>query len=249
VVDDDPSVRSLLAKTLEKEGYRVISAGNGVEALALARAHRPQAITLDVLMPQMDGWGTLKELKADAGLRDIPVIMVTVLNERGMAIPLGAADFVTKPVDRQRLATILREHCASPGSTSILVVEDDLPTREALCRTLVSMGYAAHAAVNGRSGLDWLAGHPAPGLILLDLMMPEMDGFEFLRELRQRPAFADVPVIVVTAKELSAEDVRILSGQTERIIAKDPAYLTELAAAVRGRLGRQPARAAERIAN
>ena len=112
VVDDDPTVRSLLAKTLEKEGYRVISARNGVEALALAREHRPQAITLDVLMPQMDGWGALKELKADAELRDIPVIMVTVLNERGMAIPLGAADFVTKPVDRQRLTAILRDHCA-----------------------------------------------------------------------------------------------------------------------------------------
>src|SRR5262249_10209954 len=127
VVDDDPTVGSLLAKTLEKEGYRVILAGNGVEALALAREHRPQAITLDVLMPHMDGWAALKELKADAGLRDIPVIMVTVLNERGMAIPLGAADFMTKPVDRQRLAAILRDHCANPGSASILVVEDELP--------------------------------------------------------------------------------------------------------------------------
>ena len=162
VVDDDPSVRGLLAKTLEKEGYRVIPARNGVEALALAREHRPQAITLDVMMPQMDGWGALKELKADAALRDIPVIMVTVLNERGMAIPLGAADFVTKPVDRQRLTAILREHCAGPSDASILVVEDDPPTREALCRSLASMGHVAHEAVNGRSGLDWLASHPAP---------------------------------------------------------------------------------------
>jgi signal transduction histidine kinase/CheY-like chemotaxis protein len=249
VVDDDPSVRSLLARTLENEGYRVISAGNGVEALALAREHRPQAITLDVLMPQMDGWGALKELKADADLRDIPVIMVSVLHERGMAIPLGAADFVTKPVDRQRLTAILREHCANPSGNPILVVEDDLPTREALCRSLAGMGYAAYAAVNGRDGLSWLANHPAPSLILLDLMMPEMNGFEFLRELRKRPALVDVPVIVVTAKELTAEDVRILSGQTELIIAKGQEYLTELAAAVRGRLAQQPAREAERIAN
>jgi CheY-like chemotaxis protein len=249
VVDDDASVRGLLARTLENEGYRVIPAGNGIEALALARAHRPQAITLDVLMPQMDGWGALKELKADAALRDIPVIMVTVLNERGMAIPLGAADFVTKPVDRQRLTAILREHCADPSDASILVVEDDLPTREALCRSLAGMGYAAGAAVNGRDGLDWLAKHPAPSLILLDLMMPEMDGFEFLRELRKQPAFVDVPVIVVTAKELTAEDVRILNGQTEKIITKDQTYLTELAAAVRGRLARQPAREMELVAN
>ena len=250
VVDDDPSVRGLLTKTLEKEGYRVVSAGNGVEALALAREHRPQAITLDVLMPQMDGWSALKEFKADATLRDIPVIMVSVLNERGMAIPLGAADYVTKPVDRQRLAEILREHCADDmRSASILVVEDDTATRELLCHSLTGMGYAAFAAVNGRSGLDWLAGHPAPSLILLDLMMPEMDGFEFLRELRKQPAFFDLPVIVVTAKELTPDDVRILSGQTERIIPKDQSYLTELAAAVRGRLARQPAREAERVAD
>jgi adenylate cyclase len=249
VVDDDPSVRGLLTKTLEKEGYRVVSAGNGVEALALAREHRPQAITLDVLMPQMDGWSALKEFKADATLRDIPVIMVSVLNERGMAIPMGAADYVTKPVDRQRLAEILREHCADMRSASILVVEDDTATRELLCHSLTGMGYAAFAAVNGRSGLDWLAGHPAPSLILLDLMMPEMDGFEFLRELRKQPAFFDLPVIVVTAKELTPDDVRILSGQTERIITKDQSYLTELAAAVRGRLARQPAREAERVAD
>jgi CheY-like chemotaxis protein len=111
------------------------------------------------------------------------------------------------------------------------------------------MGYAAYAAVNGRDGLDWLANHPTPSLILLDLMMPEMDGFEFLRELRKQPAFVDVPVIVVTAKELTVEDVRMLSGQTDGIIAKDQAYLTELAAAVRGRLAQQPAHAAERVVN
>jgi signal transduction histidine kinase/DNA-binding response OmpR family regulator/HAMP domain-containing protein len=249
VVDDDPTVRSLLAKTLEKEGYRVVSARTGVEALALARAHRPQAITLDVLMPQMDGWRALKELKADAELHDIPVIMVTVLNERGMAIPLGAADFVTKPVDRQRLTAILRKHCANPSSASILVVEDDLPTRETLCRSVATMGYVPHVAINGRSALDWLGNHPAPSLILLDLMMPEMDGFEFLEELRKRPALVDVPVIVVTAKELTAEDVRILSGQSERIIVKGQAYLTELAAAVRRRLVRQSSAGMELVAS
>jgi CheY-like chemotaxis protein len=241
VVDDDPAVLALLAKTIEKEGYRVICASNGIEALALARAHRPQAITLDVMMPQLDGWGALKELKADVDLRGIPVVMVSVLDERGMAIPLGAVDFVTKPVDRQRLAAILREHCASPGSDSILVVEDDEPTREVLCHTLVGLGYAAAAAASGRGGLDWLASHPAPNLILLDLMMPEMDGFEFLRELRKQPAYAHVPVIVVTAKELTAGDVDALRGQTARIIAKDRTYLDELAAAVRGHMPRQPA--------
>jgi CheY-like chemotaxis protein len=126
---------------------------------------------------------------------------------------------MTKPVDRQRLAAILRDYCADQSSASILVVEDDLPTLETLCRSLASMGYTANAALNGRSGLDWLANYPTPDLILLDLMMPEMDG--------------------LTAKELTAEDIRILGGQTERIIAKDQAYLTELADAVREHLARQ----------
>jgi CheY-like chemotaxis protein len=198
-------------------------------------------------MPQMDGWGVLKELKADAHLRDIPVIMVTVLNERGMAIPLGATDFLTKPVDRQRLTSILREHCIIPSSASILVVEDDVATREMLCRSLMSMGYIAHAAVNGRNALNWLGSHPVPSLILLDLLMPELDGFEFLQELRKQPAFVDIPVIVVTAKDLTAEDYRILSGQTERIIAKDQAYLNELTVAVRVRLAQHPTREAERL--
>jgi signal transduction histidine kinase/CheY-like chemotaxis protein len=240
VVDDDPMVHDLLAKTLDKEGYRVISALSGAEALAMARKHRPQAITLDVLMPRMDGWTTLKELKGDAELNSIPVIMVSNLHERGLAIPLGAADYMTKPIDKPRLAAILREHCADPDTASILVIEDDLSTSDVLCRTLTGLGYASHPVVNGREGLDWLAGHPAPNLILLDLMMPEMDGFEFLRELRKRPPSANIPVIVVTAKALTDEDIQLLIGQTERIIAKDANYLGELSVALRALLQRQP---------
>src|SRR3954451_19827052 len=118
VVDDDALVRGLLGRIIENDGYRVLTAGRGVEALVLAREHQPTAITLDVMMPQMDGWRALKELKADAGLRHIPVIMVSVLNERGMAIPLGAADFVTKPIDRQHLTAILRQHCTGLGGDS-----------------------------------------------------------------------------------------------------------------------------------
>src|SRR5260221_14471570 len=115
---------------------------------------------------------------------------------------------------------ILGDHCASPNSASILVVEDDLPFRETLCRSVASMGYVAHVAVNGRSALDWLGNHPVPSLILLDLMMPEMDGFQFLQELRKRSSFVDVPVIVGAAKGLNAGEVRILSGQKGRMMAK-----------------------------
>ncbi len=239
VVDDDPLAQELLGKTLEKEGYRVIAALNGADALTLARQHRPQAITLDVLMPKMDGWSALKELKADAALRDIPVIMVSNLNERGMAIPLGAADYLTKPVDKQRLAVVLHEHCGNPGTSSILIIEDDLPTSDVLCRTIAGMGYTSAAVMNGREGLDWLDSHPAPSLILLDLMMPEMDGFVFLRELHRRPLVSSVPVIVVTAKTLTHEDIRRLGERAERIIAKDESWLDDLKGALRMRLDRR----------
>ena len=162
VVDDDPYGAWSARQDPRKRGLsRHIGRQwrRGASARARAQTTGDHARRADAA----DGWlGALKELKADVELRDIPVIMVTVLNERGMAIPLGAADFVTKPVDRQRLAAILREHCADRSSASILVVEDDLPTRETLCRSLASMGYAADAALNGRSGLDWLANHPAP---------------------------------------------------------------------------------------
>ena len=245
VVDDDAATQSLLAKALDKEGYRVIAAYSGAEALILARKHKPQAITLDILMPRMDGWTVLKELKVDAELRDIPVIMVSNLSERGLAMPLGAADYMTKPVDRQRLAAMLREHCGDPGTTTILVIEDDPPTRDLICRSIESLGYAGHAASNGRSGLAWLEANKAPSLIVLDLMMPEMDGFEFLRELRQRPGLVYLPVIVVTAKELTNEDIQLLSGQTDRIITKDGSYVEELSMALRSRLKRIVERAAE----
>jgi adenylate cyclase len=239
VVDDDPFAQELLGKTLEKEGYRVIAALRGADALTLARQHQPQAITLDVLMPKMDGWSALKELKADVALRDIPVIMVSNLNERGMAIPLGAADYLTKPVDKQRLAAVLHEHCGNPGASSILIIEDDLPTSDVLCRTIAGMGYTSHAVMNGREGLDWLDSHPAPSLILLDLMMPEMDGFVFLRELHQRPLVPNVPVIVVTAKTLTHEDIRKLGERVDRIIAKDESWLDDLKRALRMRLDRR----------
>ena len=191
------------------------------------------------MMPQLDGWGALKELKADAELRDIPVIMVTVLNERGMAIPLGAADFMTKPVDRQRLTAILREHCAGPSGASILVVEDDLPTREALCRTLESMGHVAHATVNGRNGLDWLASHPAAKP---DLARPDDAGDGRLRVsagAAQTAGVREYPGHRGDGEGADRGGCPHSKWTDRRVIAKDQTYLTELAAAVRGRLARQ----------
>ncbi len=234
VVDDDATARDLLTRTLESKGYRVIAARHGLEALALARQHKPQAITLDVMMPQLDGWSVLKQLKEDDELQSIPVIMVTILNERALAIPLGAAELLTKPIDRRRLTALLENYCgdARPDRT-VLVIEDDTATRDLLCRSVSGAGYKAEAAVNGQDGLDWLSRNPAPDLILLDLMMPNLDGFGFLRELRKQRAFDRLPVIIVTAKELSADDMEKLRDLRAEILTKDHDYLEELASAMR----------------
>lgn len=228
VVDDDPVARDLLSRTLENKGYRVITARHGLEALALARQHKPDAITLDVMMPQLDGWGVLKQLKEDRELRNIPVIMVTILNERGLAIPLGAVELLTKPVDRNRLTSLLEEYCGDQADKSILIIEDDQATRDLLGRSVSSLGYKSKVAVNGQDGLDWLSKNPPPDLILLDLMMPKLDGFGFLRELRKNRGYDAIPVIIVTAKDLSPHDVENLKELGADIVTKDNDYLQDL---------------------
>lgn len=241
VVDDDATARDLLTRTLESKGYRVISARHGLEALALARQHRPQAITLDVMMPQLDGWGVLRQLKDDPELRDIPVIMATILNERTLAIPLGAAELLTKPVDRQRLVSLMAQYCGDTKGNTVLVVEDDDATRELLCRLVTGAGYRASATINGRDGLDWLATNTAPDMILLDLMMPNLDGFGFLSELRRQRAYDQLPVVIVTAKELSDDDLQRLKELRAEIVTKDHDYLGELETIMRQCLNQEMA--------
>jgi len=242
VVDDDPAVLDLLGITLGKEGYRVILAGSGEEALAQARAERPQVITLDILMPHMDGWAVLVALKADPELRDIPVVVLTILKDRGMALTLGAADFMTKPVDRAGLAAMLRRFCPGTAAGPVLLVEDDPAAREAARRLLERLGYPVAEAANGNEALLWLDSHSPPLLILLDLMMPVMDGFAFLEAMHGRPALSAVPVVVLTAKELSAEEKHTLQGRTAQVLAKEATSGLELAEAI-GRCLRKPAAA------
>ncbi|MGH6929115.1 MAG: response regulator, partial [Dongiaceae bacterium] len=241
VVDDDPASLDLLSMTLGKEGYRVIPAKSGEEALEQARAHHPQAVTLDVLMPHMDGWSVLVAMKADAELRDIPVIMVTVLKDRGLAFSLGASDFMTKPVDRVALTSILRRYLSNGANGPIFLVEDDPATRDATRRVLEKLGLAVAEAGNGLEALRWLDGHAPPALILLDLMMPVMDGFEFLEEVQRRPHLRNVPVVVLTAKQLTPEEIDALTGRTQRIMTKQSTSNVELAAAIRNCVRRRPA--------
>jgi len=228
VIDDDADARLLLTKTLEKEGYRVATAGDGETGLRLARELAPAIITLDVMMPRMDGWAVLRRLKADSALREIPVVMVTIVADKGMGYTLGADDYLTKPVDRELLFHVLRRFVPE-GAGTILVVEDDADTRTVLRRTLERDGFAVFEAENGRQGLQAVE-EARPDLVLLDLMMPVMDGFEFLERLRRDHSGLALPVIVLTAKELSAAERELLNGTVHQVLQKsagDPESVAE----------------------
>ncbi len=219
VIDDDAVQRDLMQRFLSKEGFAVRTAAGGDAGLRLARQLRPVAITLDVMMPDMDGWSVLSALKADAALRDIPVIMVTMLDDPERGFTLGAADYATKPVDRQRLSQILKKYtCANPPCP-VLMVEDDPATRSITRNILEKEGWKVSEAENGREGLECME-QERPSLILLDLMMPEMDGFEFADRVRQHPEWRFIPIVVMTAKDLTAKERRRLSGSVETILRK-----------------------------
>jgi CheY-like chemotaxis protein len=208
-----------MRRSLEKDGFRVEVATDGKTGLELARQLKPAVITLDVMMPSMDGWSVLSALKADPATSDLPVIMMTIVDDKQMGFALGAADYFTKPIDWQRLHTTLQKYLGSARSGTVLVVEDQAQTRDLLRRSLEKEGWRVLEAANGQVGLEKLDG-TLPALILLDLMMPEMDGFEFMTALRQRDNGPQIPVIVITAKDLTEEDRRRLNGGVERIIQK-----------------------------
>jgi DNA-binding response OmpR family regulator len=234
VIDDDPAVQDLLRRSLEKDGFRVEVAADGKRGLALARELKPAVITLDVMMPSLDGWSVLTALKADPVTASIPVIMLTIVDDKQMGFALGAADYFTKPIDFQRLHAVLEKYRKPAGHQTVLVIEDDASMREMLRRTLEKDGWKVAEAQNGKVGLSKLD-ETAPALILLDLMMPEMDGFEFMDALRRRGNAKRTPVLVITAKDLTEEDRRRLNGGVERIIQKgtsSPAEVLELVRAV-----------------
>jgi CheY-like chemotaxis protein len=197
----------------------VRTAASGQEGLTLARALRPVAITLDVMMPEMDGWAVLAALKADAELAAIPVIMLTMMDDKEMGFALGAVDYLTKPVDWGHLVAVVRRLGAAGSRDPVLVVDDDPTMRELVRRALEKEGLGVVEAAHGRAALAELA-RRRPALILLDLMMPEMDGFEFLDACRREPAWRDIPIIVLTAKELTDEDRRRLNGCVEKVLQK-----------------------------
>jgi CheY-like chemotaxis protein len=247
VIDDDPTVRDMMQRFLSREGYWVRTAPSGEEGLLLARELRPDAITLDVLMPGMDGWAVLAALKADPELVDIPVIMLTIVDDKNMGYALGAAGYLTKPVDRAQLVALLREQRVATSAMQALIVEDEAATRDLLRRTLQSEGWTVAEAENGRVGLERLS-EAQPALILLDLMMPEMDGFAFVDHVRQHERWRSIPIIVITAKDLTTEDRRRLNGYVETVLQKGSYSRQDLLAQVRDLVAAVASQAGENTA-
>src|SRR6185437_5255036 len=245
VVDDDPTARELVTRFLEREGFAVAEAGGGVEGLRLARELFPAAVTLDIMMPDLDGWTVLAALKGDPALAGIPVILLTIVDERNRGYALGAADYLIKPLDRERLTELLHRVCGLTNG-HVLIVDDDEIIRRQMRNAVEQDGWSAIEAENGQVALASLAS-ALPQAIILDLMMPEMDGFEFLSEFRRHPEWQDLPILIVTASDLTAEDRARLNGGVERIIQKTGRVDTlqelrrTLASCMRRRRGPAPA--------
>jgi adenylate cyclase len=229
VVDDDATARELIADRLKAEGFSVVTAAGGLEGLKLAKELRPIAITLDVMMPDLDGWSVLAALRQDGELAEIPVIMVTILDEQRHAASLGAVGYLTKPIDRERLHRLIGRFRAPARPTRILLVEDDADQRERLRGWLEGEQWIVQEAANGREALALLR-DARPDVILLDLMMPEMDGFAVVAALQKDPRWRDIPVIVITAHDLDAKDRERLNCGVQSVLVKEmfrPADLVE----------------------
>lgn len=220
VIDDDAAGRDLIARMLARQGLRAEAAGSGADGLRRARELRPSLILLDVLMPGTDGWNVLAQLKADPQLAPIPVVMISVTAQQALGSTLGAADYLVKPVHNDRLVQAIRRHLGTPApARPILVIDDDATTRDMLRRQLERQGWRVVEAVDGADGLERID-DAAPALVLLDLMMPRMDGFAFLDALHGKGSAANIPVIVLTAKELTLAEQQELSSRASKVFAK-----------------------------
>jgi len=237
VIDDDAAQRELMRRFLEKEGFPSQTAAGGEEGLRLARQLKPVAITLDVMMSGMDGWSVLTTLKADAELHDIPVIMLTMVDDKNRGYALGAADYITKPVDRARLSHILEKYVCCNPPCPVLLIEDDEMTRHMMRQMLEREGWTVDEAPNGREALEVMERN-RPELILLDLMMPEMDGFDFAAQMHARAEWRSIPIIVLTAKELTADDRLRLNGYVQKVLQKTGQSREELMRQVRDLVAR-----------
>jgi adenylate cyclase len=238
IIDDEKPAHDLLERELSSAGYDIVHAAGGREGLKLAKQARPDVITLDIIMPDLDGWSVLKALKADPELCDIPVVLVTIMRDRDLGFALGAADYITKPLDREVLMRVVGRHVRGDGRAQVLVVDDDPKTRDMLRRTLQKAGWTVAEATNGCEAIEALE-RAKPALVLLDLTMPGMDGFELLERLHRHETWREVPVIVVTAKDLTPDDVDRLNGRVAEVLQKGAYQRRDLVCDIQAIIARQ----------
>lgn len=219
IVGDDPVAHDLLGQILAKEGYDIISAFQSASALKMAKAHNPALVILDIVMPQADGWSTLKALKEDSETAKIPVIIISMTDTKEMGFSLGVHDFLTKPIDADRLTTTIKMLQKPKLDGKVLIVEDNPDCMDLATRAVIAVGLAPLKATNGKEGLELLKTQTV-SLIILDLLMPEMDGFTFASKLRENPQWSEIPIVVTTVKDLSNEDEERLNGQVAKILEK-----------------------------
>jgi len=238
VIDDDANVRHLMERFLTREGFTVHTAADGASGVALVHLHKPMAVTSDIMMPGMDGWSVLSAIKSDPETSDIPVIMLTMGDTQELGFALGAFDFLSKPLDRNQLLKALeRINLPASDETEILIVEDDRDTRELLQRTLEREGWKVYTAADGVDAIDYLErGNAIPDLILLDLMMPRLDGFGVLETIRKNPLWAQIPVVILTAKDLTLDERMLLSQSSAAILEKGAVPPSEVLENLRSQL-------------
>ncbi len=219
IIDDDTVVHDMLNRMFSKEGFEVFSAISGEEGLIRAREIKPNAIVLDVLMPGMDGWSVLASLKSDKETSEIPVIMLSMVDDRTRGYAMGVTEYLTKPADKQQLLSILRRSVREGPTAPILVVDDDQNQRELLRRMLEGEGWEVIAAHNGRAAIEAVNAR-RPACIILDILMPEMDGIQFVSELRSHSDYQDIPIAVLTSHDLTADEHSRLNGEVQQIMQK-----------------------------
>jgi CheY-like chemotaxis protein len=221
-IDDDPDVIYLLSENLAEAGYLVTGANSGYEGVQKARSLKPFAITLDILMPNKDGWQVLHELKSDPETRSIPVILLSIIDNKDLGYRLGAADYLVKPFDQaDMLAALQRLARVNQGKqpNRLLVVDDDPQVVDMVRQLLEDSQYEISAAQDGEEALEAIAKSP-PDAILLDLLMPRLDGFGVIEQLRKDPLLNQIPVIVLTAKSLDSKEANRLQETVSKIIHK-----------------------------
>jgi PAS domain S-box-containing protein len=236
LIDDDPQVHDLLGQMLSREGYRVEHATSGPDALTMVQKVRPAGILLDVMMPQVDGWTVLSALKRDPNLADIPVIIVSMLDERPLGLSLGAAEFLTKPIDRSRLIETVAKH-AGPAKGVVLVVDGDTGQAGQIAQAVIETGRSAEAVADGRAALDWLGTHARPALMVLDLDAALADGFSLLDAIRRDESLRGVRQILLADRALTPAELGYLAGLPGTVVSKGEDVAEALVCAMQGQQG------------